>query len=54
MGLIIIFQRHVSKLQVYGGIIMGIPMILFSMVAGNFANKVGRTVFMAIPFIGIF
>ena len=41
-----------SELQVYSGLMGGLPIILFSIMAGYFSDKFGRTVFMAIPFVG--
>jgi len=45
-------QRRVSELKVYEGLIMNVPSILFSLVAGNLADSRGRKLVIALPFIG--
>jgi len=45
-------QRLVSELKVYEGFIENVPSIIFSLYAGPLADSRGRTLVMALPFIG--
>ena len=45
-------KRLVSELKVYEGFIENVPSIIFSLYAGPLADSRGRTLVMALPFIG--